>query len=273
MDGLQISCIERVLILTKDLKAARQRWMGAGFAVCEISEDSSRQVRFARFAAGAITLELYEPIDAALSVPLGGAPSNRIGRCEGVTGWIWGCAQPVRGTKRSIGDRSVVELPEGLPGTITAAAEERRSFEERTAQGQRRFGPNPNRVAYLDHVVIMVPDLGAAITAQESIGLPCRRVREAAAGVRQAFFKLEQTVLEVVGPAANNRGVWGLAFMSDDIDQAVAIARAAGLQATAAKSAVQGGRIARIVEPLGGVAVAFMEAPSPEPTPNREPRR
>jgi predicted enzyme related to lactoylglutathione lyase len=270
MDELQISFIERVLILTKDLKAARRRWTGAGFAVGEISEDSLHHVRFARFAVGAITLELYELLDATLAAPLGAALLNRLGRVEGVTGWIWGCVRPAHRAQQPSKDCPMVELPEGLAGTFTAAEEKRGSFEERRVEGQRHFGPNPNGVTYLDHIVIMVPDLAAAMATQESAGLPCLRVREAGSGLKQAFFKLEQTVLEVVGPAPKRPGVWGLAFMSDDIDQALATARAAGLQATAPKFAIQGGRIARIVEPLDGVEVAFMEAPKKGSTPNRQ---
>ena len=47
--------------------------------------------------------------------------------------------------------------------------------------------------------------------------------------------------------------------MCADIAQAVATARTNGLQATEPKLAIQGGQIARIVEPLDGVAVAFMQ--------------
>ena len=49
--------------------------------------------------------------------------------------------------------------------------------------------------------------------------------------------------------------------MCTDIAKAVAIARENGLQATEPKKAIQGGLIARIVEPLDGVAVAYMQAP------------
>ncbi|MGH7948179.1 MAG: VOC family protein, partial [Candidatus Binataceae bacterium] len=102
--------------------------------------------------------------------------------------------------------------------------------------------------------------LDGAIASYQAIGLPCRRIRDAGRGVRQAFFKLEDTALEVVGPSERASGVWGLAFMCGDIAEAVAIARKNGLQATEPKPAIQGGRIARIVEPVDGVAVAFMEA-------------
>ena len=47
--------------------------------------------------------------------------------------------------------------------------------------------------------------------------------------------------------------------MCTDIASAVATARAAGLHATEPKLAIQGGQIARIIEPLDGVAIAFMQ--------------
>ncbi len=109
----------------------------------------------------------------------------------------------------------------------------------------------------------MTPVLDDAIAAHESIGIPCKRIREAGRGMRQAFFKLEQTVIEMVGPAREQPGCWGLAFMCSDIAMAVATAREGGLETTEPKAAIQGGKIARIVEPLDGVAIAFMEAPLP----------
>ena len=106
----------------------------------------------------------------------------------------------------------------------------------------------------------MTPVLDDAIAANTAVGVPCKRIREVGNGARQAFFKLEQTVLEVVGPASRGRfGCWGLALMCSDIAQAVATARANELQATEPKLAIQGGQIARIVDPLDGVAIAFMQ--------------
>ena len=112
----------------------------------------------------------------------------------------------------------------------------------------------PNTVAYLEHMVVMVPQLDEAIVAFERVGVPCKRIREAGRGMRQAFFKLEESVFELVGPSGSEPRCWGLAFMCDDATAAVAIARRNGLQATEPKPAIQGGRIARIVAPLDAVA-------------------
>ena len=118
-------------------------------------------------------------------------------------------------------------LSSGLPGVVTAAAPINLDIESRRQSLARLCGTNPNTVDYLEHIVVMTPVLDDAIAANEAIGVPCKRIREVGNGARQAFFKLEQTVLEVVGPATRGRpGCWGLALMCTDIARAVATARA-----------------------------------------------
>jgi predicted enzyme related to lactoylglutathione lyase len=146
-----------------------------------------------------------------------------------------------------------------LPGVWTGRVVTEGDFTARRASLEMLSGPNENTVDYLEHIVVMTPSLEDAIAAHEKIGIPCKRIREAGGGVRQAFFKLEQTVLEIVGPGRGTPQVWGLAFMCKDIRRAVDLARANGLEATEPKIAIQGGKIARIVNPLDGVAVAYME--------------
>jgi predicted enzyme related to lactoylglutathione lyase len=151
-------------------------------------------------------------------------------------------------------------LSSGLRGVVTAATPTTLDIESRRQSLARLCGANENSVEYLEHIVVMTPALDDAIAANEAVGIPCKRIREVGNGARQAFFKLERTVLEVVGPARARPGCWGLALMCTDIARAVATARAGGLQATEPKLAIQGGQIARIVEPLDGVAIAFMQA-------------
>jgi predicted enzyme related to lactoylglutathione lyase len=146
-------------------------------------------------------------------------------------------------------------------GAFTARVEVESTKDARIAALRRHCGNNANTVEFLEHIVVMVKVLDDAIAAYEAAGVPCRRIRDAGPGIRQAFFKLEDTVLEVVGPSPRAAGVWGLAFMCGDIARAVATARQNGFEATEPKAAVQGGLIARIVEPLDGVAVAYMERP------------
>jgi predicted enzyme related to lactoylglutathione lyase len=254
-----------VIIAVADLPAARDRWCGAGFSLSAHGADRPDAVRL---AAGAVAIDLCAPA-ADASGPCADAIRDAASRGGGIVGWVWGA----RGVA---GGAGAVELPGSdddgarghvvarqLPGVFLAAVESGADFTARRAQLRESHGANPNTVDYLEHIVVMTPDLEDAIAAHESLGVPCKRIREVGNGMRQAFFKLEQTVIEVVGPARARPGCWGLAFMCRDIRQAVATARSLGLQATEPKAAVQGGLIGRIVEPLDGVAIAFMEAAQP----------
>lgn len=262
---LNIICIERVLAATADLGAACDRWRRAGFAVGRI-EGGAEGISFARAAAGAVEVDLCAvtgPADPALAAPV----AEAAGLGGGIIGWTWGVA---RGTLA--GDsRTRVALPSmngpaqaavggsGLPNVWTGAVEIGASIAQRAASLADACGPNPNTVEYLEHIVVMTPVLEDAIAAHEKIGVRCKRIREAGGGARQAFFKLEQTVIEVVAPARTRPGCWGIAFMCRDIHAAVDHAREHGLEATEPKAAIQGGLIARIAAPLDGVAIAFMQ--------------
>lgn len=92
-------------------------------------------------------------------------------------------------------------------------------------------GPHPNGAIGIDHVVVFTPDLERTIAACEAAGLELRRIREGAGGdgveVRQAFFRLGSTILEVVSapgpgsgqPASEAPARWfGLAVDVEDLD-------------------------------------------------------
>lgn len=273
-----IICVERVIVAVRDLPASRENWRRAGFAVAPAEFDADG-IRIARLAAGAVEIDLCAAGPAESRSPLvehlrDATSNDNVG---GIVGWVWG----VRGVliseeRESSSGRSRLAvhlpglsrplakaelLPSGLPGVVTAATPLTLDIESRRQSLAQLCGANPNTVEYLEHIVVMTPVLEEAIAANEAIGVPCKRIREVGNGARQAFFKLEQTVLEIVGPATRGRpGCWGLALMCSDIARAVATARANGLQATEPKPAVQGGQIARIVDPLDGVAIAFMQS-------------
>jgi predicted enzyme related to lactoylglutathione lyase len=239
-----------VIVAVADLDAARQRWSRAGFAVAP-SRDAAG-LRVAPIGAGAVEIDLCAPAGADAPPSLSAA----LERGGGIAGWIWGVGD---------GGSPVSEDPFALstsflPGVWTGSDAVDPDSAARRVDLVRTCGPNPNTVDYLEHIVVMTPSLEDAIAAHEKIGLPCKRIREAGRGMRQAFFKLEQTVLEIVGPSPAEPHVWGLAFMCKDIARAVAVARENGLQATEPKAAIQGGEIARIVDPIDGVAIAFMES-------------
>jgi hypothetical protein len=270
-----IICVERVIVAVRDLAAARENWRRAGFAIAG-DEFEGGGLHIARLAAGAVEIDLcaMHPINAEspLAEHLREAMAND--NAGGIVGWVWG----VKGMfidERETGSgisRESIQLPglsqpiraemlsSGLRGVATAAALVTLDIESRRQSLTRLCGSNPNTVEYLEHIVVMTPVLEDAIVANRAIGVPCKRIREVGNGARQAFFRLEQTVLEIVGPARTRPGCWGLALMCSDIARAVATTRANGLQATEPKLAIQGGQIARIVEPLDGVAIAFMQA-------------
>ncbi|MGB3549345.1 MAG: hypothetical protein WA993_01545 [Candidatus Binatus sp.] len=274
-----IICVERVIVAVCDLAASRENWRRAGFAVANNENEFDRAgIRIARIAAGAVEIDLCAMHSAESESPLAEhlreATSNDNG--GGIVGWVWGVKgastaderQPATGRAREsillpgLSEPAIeaAMLSSGLPGVVTAAAPTSLDIESRRQSLSRLCGSNANSVDYLEHIVVMTSVLEDAIAAHESIGVPCKRIREVGNGARQAFFKLEQTVLEIVGPARGRPGCWGLALMCSDIARAVSTARAGGLQATEPKPAIQGGQIARIVEPLDGVAIAFMQS-------------
>jgi len=256
---LQICYIDRVIVAVTNLAAARDSWQSAGFSLSSTSEAGDS----ISFAAGALEIELCTASSDGTG-PLADGIREAASRGGGIVGWVWG-ARDVdrRGTRVALADAAEAHVPERvLNGVFHAAREADGDFDFRRSRLRERCGVNSNTVDYLDHIVVMAPALEEAIAAYESLGVPCKRVREAGRGIRQAFFKLEQTVIEVAGPARGRPGCWGLAFMCADICKAIADARARGLQATEPKRAVQGGQIARLVEPLDGVSVAFMQAPA-----------
>jgi len=123
---------------------------------------------------------------------------------------------------------------------------------------------HPNGVVALDHVVIGTPDLSRTVDAFESGGISLRRTRDTGTEERptkQAFFRLGQTILEVVGPAtASSPGparFYGLAFTVADLD---ATARFLGDRLRPAKDAVQTGRRIATLDRAAGstVPLAFM---------------
>lgn len=103
-----------------------------------------------------------------------------------------------------------------------------------------------NGVTHIDHVVLLSPDLSRTLGTLGGIGMEPRRVRDGELGgmpVRQAFFRLGDVILEVVGsPESATEGsasLWGLTHTVDDIDATAAFL---GDRTGPVKDAVQPGR-------------------------------
>jgi hypothetical protein len=122
---------------------------------------------------------------------------------------------------------------------------------------------HPIGATKLDHVVVTTPDLERTTAGLEAVGLRCRRVRETEAGpagrpLRQAFFRLGEVILEVVGPpsAAGDgpSAFWGLVAVVEDLD---ACAARLGGSLGSVRDAVQPGRRIATVRASAGVPVAL----------------
>lgn len=153
---------------------------------------------------------------------------------------------------RSSGDEApnIAEL-DGLPCRLAA-------FEAKST-------PNhPNGVVSIDHLVILTPDLTRSIASFEGVGIPCRRVRDTNRGMHQAFFRLGEVILEVVGSMDSTStgppSLWGIAYTVKNLDETATFL---GDRMRPAKPAVQKGRmIATLDRAVGSsVSIAFM---SPE---------
>ena len=122
---------------------------------------------------------------------------------------------------------------------------------------------HPNGTMSIDHVVAFSPDLERTIKTFEAAGLECRRLRDTGAGRTQAFFRLGEVILELVGPnqpgpdATGPTRFFGLAFTVADLDATAAFL---GDRLHPAKDAVQKGRrIATLDKSAGStVSIAFM---------------
>ena len=125
---------------------------------------------------------------------------------------------------------------------------------------------HPNGVVALDHVVLFTPNLGRTIESIEAAGIELRRVREAGEGRQQAFFKLGDVVLELVGPKTPSGDgaprFFGLAWTVRDPEETAAFY---GDKLKPFKEAVQPGRRIATLSSSAGSTVphAFM---SSEPT-------
>jgi catechol 2,3-dioxygenase-like lactoylglutathione lyase family enzyme len=125
-------------------------------------------------------------------------------------------------------------------------------------EGPRTPAPeHPNGALKLDHVVLTTPDLEATFAEMEGLGLDLRRVREAGDGRRQGFFRMGETLLEVVGPAGEEAAFWGLVVVVEDLD---ALAARLGEHLSAPRDAVQPGRRIATARPSAGsgLPLAFM---------------
>ncbi|MBA2763362.1 MAG: glyoxalase [Thermoleophilaceae bacterium] len=127
---------------------------------------------------------------------------------------------------------------------------------------------HPNGTAAIDHVVAFSPDLDRTVRQLEQAGLDLRRIREEptpAGALRQAFFRLEGVILEVIQQPDDRPGydrsrparLWGLALVCADFE---ALTRCAAGVIKGPRPAVQEGRQIATVTRAAELAIplAFM---------------
>ena len=151
---------------------------------------------------------------------------------------------------------------DGLPSGPAPEAPTR----DGSPHGGSPTGGHRNGVVAVDHVVVATPDLDRTLGALGAAGLDLRRTRSIGGGEEgqprlQAFYMLDRTVLEVVGPAGGAAQgpahFWGVTFTVADLDATVAFL---GDRIGVARDAVQPGRrIATLRRHAGStVPMAFM---------------
>jgi hypothetical protein len=124
---------------------------------------------------------------------------------------------------------------------------------------------HPNGLSAIDHVVCFTPKLDRAMEVLQAAGLDLRRIRERptpAGAPRQAFFRLGETILEVVqepieaiersGDPDGPTRFWGIALVGDDLEGAV---EHMGVHASEIRPAVQYGRQIVTLKRSAGLAI------------------
>ncbi len=127
------------------------------------------------------------------------------------------------------------------------------------------FSGHANHIRGIDHIVYAVPELDPAIESLTSVlgQAPKRRAfPRGPSGPEMAFFTVGHGCFIEVVASGRPPALWGIAFITDDLDACVAGVREAGGPIGDPKPAVQGGRIASIWKEHVGWGVAVME-PSP----------
>jgi hypothetical protein len=123
----------------------------------------------------------------------------------------------------------------------------------------------------IDHLVVLTPDIDRTVGAVERLlGLPLRRERDAdrdGVAMRQAFFRMGEVVLELVGgpdrdAAGGPARFGGLVFTVTSIEDAVDFLGEDLVSAP--KPAVQPGRLIATIRPAAGLAVP-LALMTPEP--------
>jgi len=188
-------------------------------------------------------------VDDDRSCRIGSVRVRLVGRDGGkrILGWSLRGAPPVR---------LAGGVVDGLPTTSSDAAPASPAV-------------HPNGATYIDHVVLLSPDLARTTTALRALGIEARGERDTdtyGAPMRQVFFRLGEVILELVGQrdtaGDGDPGFFGIAVTVADLDASAGLL---GEHLGTIKDAVQEGRrIATLRHRDVGMSVATALM-SPEP--------
>jgi catechol 2,3-dioxygenase-like lactoylglutathione lyase family enzyme len=124
-----------------------------------------------------------------------------------------------------------------------------------------------NLIERIDHVVYAVPELDPAVESlTATLGVPPRRraFPRGPSGPEMAFFTVGGGAFIEVVASGRPPALWGIAYLSNDLDATVEAIRGAGGPVGDPKPAVQGGRIASVWKGHVGWGIAIMEPPTRE---------
>lgn len=259
-----LESVSSVLTAVPSLPTAKKVWRRVGFRTT--SPFKLGGCRGFDISLEGADLRFLAPTRARGEAGLRAVVGSRLVHGAGPLGWTWSCEDMTKAMGR-IAERSGVDLGEGtviagsstheLPPTLNPGA-----FCLMEETPKARTASHYNQVTGIDHIVLNVTDVErAAAIYQRNFGLSPKS--KEIGGRTHAFLKAGETVIELVGMSAPRPGpvtgnVWGLAFRSSDLDSTVEYVRKAGLALKDARTAIQGGRIASLPMPLGGIHLAFL---------------
>ena len=258
-----------VLAALPSVGPAHKAWSKIGFALSE--PDSYRGCASFDLPLGGGGLRFLAPVRQRSrkleSSVLDEIVRERLITGAGLLGWTWSTPDPTA-SARTIERLANVEFvddaereqntdPMILPPALTPGAHALLDRAPEIADVE-----HPNHVVAIDHIVLSVSDtLAAAWAFEKNFHLTAKHVEMRAQ--KYAFLKLGQSVIEIAGPARPEPGpvrggLWGLGFRSSDLDATVGYLHQVGVRLSTPTEGVQGGRIAALPIPLGGVHVGFV---------------
>ncbi|MDO8615113.1 MAG: VOC family protein [Dehalococcoidia bacterium] len=265
--------VHHVGIAVRSLEAAYALYRDAlGLPLVKEGAVPARGVRAALLAAGRSYLEVLEPVTT--NSPFAKHIAERGEGLHHLALWsddVDGDVERLRDLGAPLTDheprdgftgRLAYLAPLACDGALLEVVQPFGPAQDRPEAGGVRLGRSG--VKRIDHVVLRVPDVGAACGRFQSyFGVPTKRTMER--GTHQfAFLRPGDVVIEVIGPREGGEPdsgrIAGLALEVTDIDGLTASLKAKGYPIGEPHPALQGGRIVSVHHSGAcGVPLAFID--------------